>query len=273
MKKYITVLAIAGSDSCGGAGLQGDIKTISALGCYAAGVVTAVTVQNTCGVQAVHPVPGDIVKEQIRCVTDDLPPQAVKIGMVTDESIVHAIADGLAGCSAPVVFDPVLASSSGASLVEPQALGAICRRLVPLCRLLTPNLRETEILSGMTLRTPDDRFEAGRRILALGCRAVLVKGGHLPGDDTEDLLFTASPSGDVHRFHGRRIASRNTHGTGCTLSSAIAAYIARGCELPEAVRRGKEYLAQALAAGKDVAAGHGSGPLNHFFDPTPLIIR
>lgn len=271
--RYTTVLTIAGSDCSGGAGIQADIKTFSALGCYAASVITAVTVQNTCGVSAVHPVPADIVEAQIRSVTEDLSPATVKIGMVTDSSIIEAIARSLKDYPAPVIFDPVLISSSGRPLVEHEALQQLRRRLIPLCTLLTPNLPEAEVLSDIRIRKAEDRMSAGRKILSSGCRAVLIKGGHLPGDDTEDLLMTAEEPDMTVGFHGRRIASHNTHGTGCTLSSAIAAYIARGCSLPDAVRNGKEYLTQALIAGKDVTTGHGCGPLNHFFDPMKLIIR
>lgn len=273
MMQYTTVLAIAGSDSSGGAGIQADIKTISALGCYAASAVTAVTVQNTCGVSAVHPVPPEIVGAQIRSVCGDLPLNAIKIGMVTDGHIIGAIAEAIASCQVPVVFDPVLVSSSGTPLTETQALELLRRRLIPLCFLLTPNLAEAEILSGISIRTDEDRMAAGQALLSLGCRAVLIKGGHLPGNDTEDVLLTAEEPERAYRFHGTRIISKNTHGTGCTLSSAIAAYIARGYGLPEAVRKSKEYLTQALMAGKDVTVGQGCGALNHFFDPMKLIIR
>lgn len=273
MMKYTTVLTIAGSDSCGGAGIQADIKTISALGCYAASAITAVTVQNTCGVSAVHPVPPEIVGAQIRSVAGDLSLDAIKIGMVTEGKIIEAIAEALAPCHAPVVFDPVLVSSSGTTLTETEALDLLRRRLIPLCFLLTPNLPETEILSGIKVRTDNDRLAAGRAILSLGCKAVLIKGGHLSGNDTEDLLLTADEPERIYRFHGTRIASKNTHGTGCTLSSAIAAHIALGYNLPDAVSKSKEYLTQALKEGKDVVVGQGCGPLNHFFDPMKLIIR
>lgn len=271
--KYTTVLTIAGSDCSGGAGIQADIKTISALGCYAASAITAVTVQNTCGVSAIHPVPAEIVGAQIRCVAEDIPLDAIKIGMVTDEDIITTIAEVISLHKVPVVFDPVLVSSSGTPLVAPQAMETLLNRLIPVCDLLTPNLPETEILSGTAIHNDTDRITAGRKILALGCKAVLIKGGHLSGNDTEDLLLTAGEPDNIRRFHGKRITTRNTHGTGCTLSSAIAAYIARGHDLPEAVMRSKEYLSHALSAGKDVVTGQGCGPLNHFFEPKKLIIR
>lgn len=270
--KYTTVLTIAGSDCSGGAGIQADIKTISALGCYAASAVTAITVQNTCGVSAVHPVMPEIVAAQIRSVTDDMTIDAVKIGMVTDGAIIEAIAETLMPCHAPIIFDPVLVSSSGTPLTDMQALEILRTRLVPLCLLVTPNIPEAEILSGIPVRTADGRIEAGRKIQELGCKAVLIKGGHLTGNDMEDILMMSSPQEEIHIFHGERIASGNTHGTGCTLSSAIAAHVAKGCSLPEAVEKGKKYLTEALAAGKDAAVGHGCGPLNHFFDPMKLII-
>ncbi len=273
MTKYITALTIAGSDCSGGAGIQADIKTFSALGCYAASVITAVTVQNTCGVTAVHPIPADIVEAQIRSVTGDLLPAAIKIGMVTDGNIIEAIARSLENYHTTVVFDPVLVSSSGHPLIEKQALELLRTRLLPLCTLLTPNIPEAEALSDIQIRTDKERVEAGQKILASGCRAVLIKGGHLPGNDMEDVLLTAEAPETAIRFHGKRITSHNTHGTGCTLSSAITAYIARGYNLADAVKKGKEYLTHALIAGKDIAIGNGCGPLNHFFDPTKLIIR
>ena len=261
--KYTTILSIAGSDCSGGAGIQADIKTISALGCYAASIVTAVTVQNTCGVKNVYPIPAQIVKEQIQAITEDMQIDALKIGMVTDESIIAVIADFLSANCFPVVFDPVLVSSSGYSLVAPEALHAMCDRLIPHCTLMTPNLPEAEILSGIPIRDIEDMANAGRHILTYGCRSVLIKGGHLDGGDMTD----------IHRYHSAKINSANTHGTGCTLSSAIAAYIGQGVSLPEAVGLGKKYLTDALFYGKDVTIGKGHGPLNHFFNPKKLMIK
>ena len=259
--KYTTVLSIAGSDCSGGAGIQADIKTISALGCYAASIVTAVTVQNTCGVKNVYPIPAQIVKEQIQAVTEDMQIDALKIGMVTDEGIIAVIADFLSSNRLPAVFDPVLVSSSGYSLVKPEALHVMRDRLIPHCTLVTPNLPEAEILSGIPIRNIEDMANAGRHILTYGCRSVLIKGGHLEGGDMTDILVCGN------------INSANTHGTGCTLSSAIAAYIGQGVSLPEAVGLGKKYLTDALFYGKDVTIGKGHGPLNHFFNPKKLMIK
>ena len=271
--RYTTVLSIAGSDCSGGAGVQADIKTLSALGCYAAAAITAVTVQNTCGVKDVFPVPSQVVREQIRAVTEDLAVDVIKIGMVTDEGIIRVIADCLSANRIPAIFDPVLVSSSGFSLVAPAALDAMLTQLIPHCILVTPNLPEAEVLSGMPIRDIEDMAKAGRRILASGCHAVLIKGGHLQGDDMEDVLVCNGNPEEVYHYHSPKVPSANTHGTGCTLSSAIAAYIARGLSLPEAVGQGKEYLTQALLAGKDASVGKGHGPLNHFFNPQKLTIK
>ena len=271
--EYTTVLSIAGSDCSGGAGIQADIKTISALGCYAASIVTAVTVQNTCGVKNVYPVPAQIVKEQIQAVTEDMQIDALKIGMVTDGGVIAVIADFLSCNRLPAVFDPVLVSSSGYPLVRPEALQIMRDRLIPHCTLVTPNLPEAEILSGIPIRDMEDMANAGRHILTCGCRSVLIKGGHLEGSDMTDVLVCGNTSEDIHRYHSARINSANTHGTGCTLSSAIAAYIGQGVSLPKAVGLGKEYLTDALFYGKDVTIGKGHGPLNHFFNPKKLMIK
>ncbi len=271
--KYVTVLSIAGSDCSGGAGIQADMKTISALGCYAASVITAVTVQDTCGVKDVLPVPAGWVGAQITTVMDDLRPDAVKIGMVTNEHVIAAISDALRDCPSPVVFDPVLVSSSGHPLVSSEARSALTRMLIPRCALLTPNIPEAEILSGTTIHEVNDMAVAGRNLLRYGCRSVLVKGGHLEGGDMTDVLVTGTGAKDTYYYRAGKIDSRNTHGTGCTLSSAIASYLARGESLPTAVEKGKLFLTNALSAGKDVTIGKGHGPLNHFFSPEKMIIE
>ncbi len=271
--RYVTVLSIAGSDCSGGAGIQADIKTFSALGCYAASIVTAVTVQNTLGVKKVYPVPAQIVREQIQAVAEDMPIDALKIGMVTDERTVAVIADFLSGDCIPAIFDPVLVSSSGHPLARPEAVHVMRDRLIPRCALVTPNLPEAEMLSGLPVRDMEDMVNAGRHILACGCQSALIKGGHLAGDDMTDILVCGNTPEDIHRYHSAKINSTNTHGTGCTLSSAIAAYIGRGFSLPEAVGLGKKYLTEALSSGKDVAVGKGHGPLNHFFNPEKLMVR
>ncbi|GAB6982775.1 bifunctional hydroxymethylpyrimidine kinase/phosphomethylpyrimidine kinase [Prevotella dentasini] len=269
---YVKTLTVAGSDSCGGAGIQADIKTMSALGCYAASVVTAVTAQNTTGVTAIQQMTPEMVRAQLRAVLDDLRPQAVKVGMLGDRATVQAVATELAGYSAvPLIADPVMVSTSGSRLMEPDAVEEFCKRLLPMATLLTPNIPEAEVLSGMSIQSEGDMDRAARRIMDRGCKALLIKGGHTDGAEKADRLYFAD--GRHKAFRGKTIETRNTHGTGCTLSSAIAAYMARGEKLPEAVRRAKEYVSNALAAGAGVETGGGHGPVNHFFLPEKLIIQ
>lgn len=268
--RYICALTIAGSDSCGGAGVQADIKTMSALGVYAASAITSVTVQNTLGVQAIQAIRPEIVAGQIRAVMDDIKPTAIKVGMVNDQATILAIADTLRQYSPQkLVVDPVMVSTSGSMLMQEDALGTFCSRLLPMATLLTPNIPEAEVLSNLSISSIDDMDAAGRSILALGCKAVLIKGGHLEGRKVDKLYL---PNGEVCSFVHEAIATRNTHGTGCTLSSAIAAFMARGLALADAVAQAKTYLWQALEAGKDVHIGEGHGPVNHLFNPEKQII-
>lgn len=273
--EYIPVLTLAGSDCSGGAGLQADLKTVAALGAYGMSVVTAVTVQNTLGVTEVFPLPPRIVEAQFRAVVSDIPPRAVKIGMVTDEALIRSIARCLDEVpTIPVVFDPVMVSSSGHPLLQPQALQALQTLLLPRCTLLTPNLPEAELLSGIAPLTDDRLAEAAAAMRATGCRAVLIKGGHRTDDRMTDYLALDGDAGPVvFTYTEPRIDSANTHGTGCTLSSAIATFIARGLPLPDAVQAGKAYLTEALRQGREVRVGHGHGPLNHFFAPQKAIVR
>ncbi len=273
--EYIPILTIAGSDCSGGAGIQADIKTISALGGYAMSAVTAVTVQNTLGVSEVFPVPPSVVAGQIRAVLSDIRPCAIKIGMVTDEALIRCIAECLSDCpDIPVVFDPVMVSSSGYPLLPPSALQVLKEELLPRCTLLTPNIPEAGLLSGFSLQSDEDTTTAATAILAGGCRAVLIKGGHRTDTCMTDFLALSSAAGiATYTYTEQKIRSANTHGTGCTLSSAIATFLGRGWELPEAVRAGKAYLTEALRSGKDVRVGHGTGPLNHFFSPLKQIVR
>lgn len=273
--EYIPVLSIAGSDCSGGAGIQADLKTIAALGGYGMSAVTAITVQNTLGVSRVHPVPPAVVAEQIRAVLTDIRPLAIKIGMLTDETLIRQVAECLAEVpDIPVVFDPVMVSSSGYPLLQPSALNALQTLLLPRCTLLTPNLPEAALLSGETL-TDDSRLEtAATRILDYGCRAVLIKGGHRTDQRMTDFLAVTGPEGPAFfTYTEARIHTPNTHGTGCTLSSAIATLLAQDLSLPEAVQGGKTYLTAALRHGSDVHIGQGHGPLNHFFAPQKQIIR
>lgn len=265
---YIPVLTIAGSDCSGGAGIQADIKTMSALGCYAASAITSLTVQNTTGVTAVMAVEPDIVAGQIRAVMDDICPRAVKVGMVNDAATIRAIAGELRRYAvANLVVDPVMVSSTGARLMRDDALQVFRSELVPMAALLTPNVPEAEVLSGLRIAGLDDMDSAGREILSQGCHAVLIKGGHIAGRKT-DRLYTA---GGIMEFVSDDIPTPNTHGTGCTLSSAIAAGMACGRPLEDAVSDAKDYVTAALKAGADVQIGHGTGPVNHFFNPNTLI--
>jgi hydroxymethylpyrimidine/phosphomethylpyrimidine kinase len=267
---YPSVLTIAGFDGSGGAGIQGDIKAISALGCFATSVLTALPVQNTCGVRSIYPIPGEAVKEQIRAILDDIFPDAIKIGMVHTPELVDIITGTLKQYNdIPVVFDPVMVATSGHRLIEEQTIRSIIGKLFPLAAVITPNLDEAAILAGMPIHTVEEMRIAGQKIMALGCRSVLLKGGHLQGPLLTSLYFAAD--GSVHEYAFEKFATTNTHGSGCTLSSAIAAFIAQGKNLTDAVALGQEYVHQAILYGKDVSTGKGNGPLNHFFNPQQLI--
>lgn len=267
MSKYVVTLTIAGSDCSGGAGIQADIKTMSALGCYAASVITSLTVQNTTGVSGVMAVSPETVAGQIRAVMDDMEPAAVKIGMVNDCATIKAIAASLRAYSPQwLVVDPVMVSSTGARLMREDALDVFRSELMPMATLLTPNVPEAEVLSGMRIDGQNAMDAAGRAIVSQGCRAVLIKGGHLPGRKA-DRLYGA----ETGEFVCEDVPTGNTHGTGCTLSSAITSYLALGRPLAEAISLAKDYVTQALSAGADVRIGHGVGPVNHFFNPKKLI--
>lgn len=273
--KTIPVLSVAGSDCSGGAGVQADIKTVSALGCFAAAAVTAVTVQTCRGVSASWPVPAEAVAAQIRAVCADLRPRAVKIGMLAAAATVGATAVAmgeyrLQNADAWVVCDPVVLSSSGFALLDPEGVGRLKAELFPSVDLLTPNIPETEMLAAMGLQKADDFDRAARRLMDMGVRNVLIKGGHARGAVKIDRLYTAS--GRKVMIEGATVATTNSHGTGCTLSSAIAAFLARGEGLEQAVRLGKRYVEEALRSAADIASD-GNGPLNHFFNPQPMILR
>lgn len=254
-------LTIAGSDSSGGAGIQADIKTFSALGVYGASVLTALTAQNTRGVDAVMTVPPDFIARQLAAVADDLAIGAVKTGMLGDVATVSAVAEGLRRHKlAPLVVDPVMVATSGDVLLVPEAIDAVRCELIPLADVLTPNLHEAARLTDeKPAGTEDDMLRQGRALLALGARAVLVKGGHSSGDAV-DILVT--PDG-YRRYVAPRVATRHTHGTGCTLSAAIAAGLARGDALPDAVARAKTFVWHALYSAQTLAVGGGNGPLDH----------
>ncbi|GAA4807054.1 bifunctional hydroxymethylpyrimidine kinase/phosphomethylpyrimidine kinase [Olivibacter ginsenosidimutans] len=271
-QQYHTVLAIAGFDGSGGAGIPADIKTISALGCYATSVLTALPVQNTLGVQALHAIPPEVVVKQLDALLTDIPPQAIKMGMVHTKAIVSALTKRLeAHTKVSLVLDPVMVSSSGHQLMEKSAIQAMITKLFPLTHILTPNLDEASLLAKMPIKTIDDMLQAGQKIKDLGCQSVLLKGGHLKGNTLTTIYFASD--GQQHTYSFPKIETPNAHGTGCTLSSAIAAYLARGENELSAITKAQHYVYQALLQGKDVAIGKGKGPLNHFFDPEKTIKR
>lgn len=264
-KKYFRVLTIAGSDSGGGAGIQADIKAISAMGCYAASAITAVTVQNTLGVQAVHPVPLDILEGQIEAVLSDIGTDAIKIGMLHSADVVNLVADMLEKYRIKnVVLDPVMVSTSGHRLIEENAVEVIKARLIPLARVITPNIPEAEILSGCRIASQADFDETARKLSDDSKVSVLLKAGHLDGESLVDYFYNAEDD-TMTRLPSERIRTRNTHGTGCTLSSAFAAALAKGEDLTCAARSAKAYIEQAIISGADYEIGSGHGPVNHFY--------
>lgn len=256
-----SVLTIAGSDSSAGAGIQADLKTFAALGVYGTCAITAVTAQNTLGVAAVHELPPGIVAAQIDAVVSDIRPDAVKTGMLANASIVEAVAERVRQHRLPhLVVDPVMVSKSGARLLREDAVSALRSLLLPLAELVTPNLPEAEALTGRSLTTDGEMRRAAREIVALGPRAVVIKGGHRPGEVVTDLFHDGEA---FLEFSAPRVHTQSTHGTGCTFASAIAAYLAHGQPLPEAVGRAKEYLTEALRQAQPLGAGHG--PVEHFW--------
>lgn len=267
--RYPRVLSIAGSDSGGGAGIQADLKTFAALGCYGMTALTALTAQNTQGVRAVHGVPLAMLSAQIDAVAEDIGVDAVKVGMLHSAQAAQAVAQAIDRHTlAPVVFDPVMVASSGTLLMDRAALDVLVHELMPRVTVITPNLDEAAVLVGRALHTEADMQAAATALLALGANAVVLKGGHLTGDTLSDLLMQAD--GQPHWMRAPRIATPNSHGTGCTLSSAMAAYLALGHPLIEALALARTFVRQALQAGAGVRTGHGVGPLNHGFAPQPL---
>lgn len=272
MKTYPVVLTIAGSDSSGGAGIQADLKTMSAIGVFGTSAITAITAQNTREVRDIQGIEPDIVRQQIEAVLDDLPCTTVKLGMLYSRATIETIADCLQRYPLRnIVLDPVMVSTSGCRLIEEEAISAVKTLLLPQATVITPNIPEAEILSGLAIDSEKDMEKAANRLFQAGCRAVLVKGGHLKGAESCDILFM--PDSVPVRYTSPRISTRNTHGTGCTFSSAIASYLALGHRLTDAVSLAKKYLTQALQTGADIAIGSGHGSVNHFFAPhvlTPL---
>jgi len=260
-----TALTIAGSDSGGGAGIQADLKTFAAMGVYGTSAVTAVTAQNTLGVTAWEPVSTELVIAQIEAIAGDLPPDAVKTGMLATVAIVEAVAAAIEGLELPnLVVDPVMIAKGGDRLLREDAVSAIKAHLLPLAEVLTPNIPEAEVLAGVRIATMDDMRSAGRRIRAMGPRVVVVKGGHLgrevSGDQVIDVVCAADGEFELR---GPRIETRHTHGTGCTFASATAAQLARGVDVETALKTAREYLEGAIRQAPGLGAGHG--PLNHFW--------
>lgn len=262
------VLSIAGSDSGGGAGVQADLKTTAALGCYGMTAITAITAQNTQGVRAIHALPAGLLAQQIDAVVEDIGVDAVKIGMLHDAEVVRVVAAAIRRHRFPfVVLDPVMVATSGDRLIAADTVAVLVAELFPLATLVTPNLDEAAWLLQRGIEDASQLEAAARQLVALGAPAVLLKGGHLPGSQVVDLLLQGGAA--PQHWQSPRIASRNTHGTGCTLSTAIACHLARGRPLADAVQVAREFVRQAMAAGADLRIGHGHGPLNHGFAPVP----
>ena len=268
MRKMRTALTIAGSDSSGGAGIQADIKTMTANGVFAMSAITALTAQNTTGVAGIMEASPEFLKQQIDCIFTDIRPDAVKIGMVSSAELIIAIAEKLAEYQAEnIVVDPVMVATSGAKLISDDAIDTLKERLLPMADILTPNIPESEVLSGMEIRTEEDMIKAAEKISENYHCAVLLKGGHQL-NDANDLLYR---KGSYRWFYGKRIDNPNTHGTGCTLSSAISSNLAKGFDMDTSVERAKAYISGALGAMLDL--GKGSGPMNHAFDITGEYVK
>nr|VFK45541.1 MAG: hydroxymethylpyrimidine/phosphomethylpyrimidine kinase [Candidatus Kentron sp. TC]VFK61109.1 MAG: hydroxymethylpyrimidine/phosphomethylpyrimidine kinase [Candidatus Kentron sp. TC] len=266
LRAYRKVLTIAGSDTSGGAGIQADLKAISAIGCYGMSVVTALTAQNTRGVTGIHAVPPAFVSEQISAIFTDMGADAVKIGMLHRVGIIEAIAARLRTHDAKhIVLDTVMAAQSGDELSRTDAIEAMKRHLMPLAEVVTPNIPEAEILLGRKLDSVEDMRRGAEALAEYGSRNILIKGGHGRGSDSTDFLYLADED-RMATFRGERVDTRNNHGTGCTLSSAIAAYIAKGHDVEAAVGKAKSYIERALRAGAEYAIGQGHGPVHHFFE-------
>jgi hydroxymethylpyrimidine/phosphomethylpyrimidine kinase len=265
MQAPARVLIVAGSDSSGGAGIQADIKTATALGAYAMTAITAVTVQDTRGVQSFHSVPPKIVGGQITAVLSDIGADAIKTGMLVSTAIVETVADALQPYrSIPLVVDTVMIAKGGTALLDDAGVDAMKKQLFPVATLITPNAPEASRLAGFAVETPDDLVRAGQRLVSEGARAVFVKGGHLAGDTVVDVLIDAT---GVHMFRAQRIENTSTHGTGCTLATAIAVGLAQGLSLKDSVVRARAYLHEAIRTG--LAIGHGTGPVNHLHGILP----
>ncbi len=265
-REYYRVLTIAGSDSGGGAGIQADLKTFAAIGCYGMSVITALTAQNTQGVTAIHALPPSFAIEQMTAVFTDIGADAVKIGMLYSAELIEAISETLNKYRARnIVLDPVMVAQSGDKLLQDDAIQAIKDHLMPVADVVTPNLPEAEVLLGQKIESFEDMQRAARSLAQFGSRSVLIKGGHLEESKSTDLLYLTEEDRFVS-LEADRIASANNHGTGCTLSSAIAAYMSRGSHIEEATRQAKTFIHKAIGAGAAYKIGHGHGPVHHFFE-------
>ncbi len=264
-QNYARVLTIAGSDSGGGAGIQADLKTISANGCYGMSVITALTAQNTLGVTAIHPVPIAFVRQQMEAVLADIGADAVKIGMLFSPDLIQCVAELLEQFKVErIVVDPVMVATSGDKLLQDDAVEALKQYLIPRATIITPNLPEAAVLLGREINSPAEVAEAAEELAGLGCDTILIKGGHFGTEESDDLLYLAREKRRVD-LPGKRVKTNNTHGTGCTLSSAIASFMARGAGIEEAVRAAKEYITGAIISGAKYRIGKGHGPVHHFF--------
>ena len=262
---YRKVLTIAGSDSGGGAGIQADLKTFSAMGCYGMSVITALTAQNTIGVTGIHPVPPSFVEKQMEAVLSDIGVDAVKIGMLYSAELIQTVAQVLKKYKIDkIVLDPVMVAQSGDKLLQDDAIEAIKIHLMPLSSVVTPNLPEASVLLDRKLHSIEDIKKGAKDLAGYGSRSVLIKGGHSNDNDSNDFLYLAKEDRFVV-LKGKRIKTRNNHGTGCTLSSAIASCMAKGCKIEESVVKAKTYIHEAIRAGSKYKIGHGHGPVHHFF--------
>ncbi|WP_312923455.1 bifunctional hydroxymethylpyrimidine kinase/phosphomethylpyrimidine kinase [Empedobacter brevis] len=268
IQKAYSVLTIAGFDGSGGAGIQADTKTISAHGCYATNVLTALPVQNTQGVQNIYEIPAQAIREQIQSILEDIYPDAIKIGMVHSVELVHIISEELKNYNKPIVYDPVMVATSGHRLIKDETLEACIEKLFPLATLITPNLDEASILVNHKIDSAELMLAYGETILNLGCQNLLLKGGHLQQEKIISYLFQKKQP--VQSYTSQKIETKNTHGSGCTLSSAIACNLALGFSLTESVQLAQEYVEQAILGSKDLTIGKGNGPLNHLFNPQKL---
>ena len=261
--KYVRALTIAGSDNSGGAGIQADLKTFSALGCYGMSVITALTAQNTLGVNGIQELSPGFVAQQIESILDDVGVDAIKIGMLFNTPVIEQVAECLRALDAtPIVLDPVMFAKSGDRLLQEDAVSALRTELLPMATVLTPNIAEAAALLDHAIDSPQDMENAARDLCALGPQAVVVKGGNLSGNESNDCLCIGGDA--VHWLKQKRIATHNVHGTGCTFSSAIAAFLARGVSIEDAVHQAKVYLTGALKAGAERTLGKGKGPVLHF---------